>query len=42
MEAAAYYNNTTKSAFSRLMGVTVSPQLATREGLKELSINLIY
>jgi hypothetical protein len=42
MEAAAYVNKTAQSAFSRLMGVTVSPQLATREGLKELSTNLTY
>jgi hypothetical protein len=42
MEAAAYENNTAKSAFSGLMRVTVSPQLATREELKELSTNLIY
>jgi hypothetical protein len=42
MEAPADANNTDKSAFSRLMGVTISPQLATREELKELSTNLIY
>jgi hypothetical protein len=41
MEAAADANNTARSAFSRLMGVTVSPKLATREELKELSTNLI-
>ena len=41
MEAAADANNTAKSAFSRLMRVTVSPQLATREEVKELSTNLI-
>jgi hypothetical protein len=42
MEAAADVNKRGKLAFSRLMGATVSSQLATREGLKELSTNLIY